>query len=349
MKKKILIALGVLIALVALCCSAFILYVRADISDIAPVDDRHLILEVFPLEDEENAYFKLKEAVDVMVWLDENRSRVDKIISGEEWDEDFAKQIVAGNTKAIKLFEEALALEEFQDPALKSAENYSAETVRSSSVGAFRDLARIYALEAVLLNNTGKEEVAMEKLLKLLKFGDMIQSDKGGLVDFLAGHTIKGLALDGMRFVASEKDLFSELSQTDQAFFLEELERFSNDNQNAKDALRAEYMSGTKVLPKENGGFYYKPNMTKGYFAETYSADLEILDKECGNRIEVIHNRRASQNYLLLIFTENAMGKILNDALIAGVSVSSIIGERECGMKEKEKEVREILQKEFAK
>lgn len=91
--KKILIGVWVVFAVLIVFYVGFRAYLFLNSGDGPPVDDSDLIPSSVIVPDEENAYFQLQEAQELMVDVDDTEL-LRKMAEGEDWDTKKAQEMV---------------------------------------------------------------------------------------------------------------------------------------------------------------------------------------------------------------------------------------------------------------
>jgi hypothetical protein len=105
--------------------------------------------------------------------------------------------------------------------------------------GAARNLAELALLKAFVLRHRGETGQAIDQLLRVVKYGHMLQNSRGPLIQYLVALGIKERALNACRRWLESASLPPERLVT----YAEKLGRYSEDPDAVKNALRIEYQS----------------------------------------------------------------------------------------------------------
>ena len=305
--------------------------------DIPKPDDSDLQLSAINIPEEQNSYYVLMEVKDKVYWPQEE---IDKNGINDE----LSNKILQNNEQAMNAFERAVALPIFQQPELENPKNYEASLVLQSTIF-IRNLAKANALKASLLFKQGREKEAFDQSLKTIKMGQIVQDGQGSLMNYLTGLAIKEIGLKNLRSLIPN----SHLPSSDLLYYINELNKYEESKLALQKTLKVDYIMiinsqeeeinkvfrGEK-LAEDNEIFkdippfairsfyYYKPNKTRLLFMETYRNFLSNAGKK--DYAEVIHKEDNRPTTLFVIFSENAIGKILSN--IIGVSFDSLFTKR---------------------
>jgi len=314
--------------------------------DIPPIDDSDLWLSKIEIPKEKNAFYPLSQASE-KIYLPKEKRKSElfrKMVDGEKWDSEFAEELIKNNKEAFSYFEKALELPYFQIPG-------EFETIIPGMSG-LRNIAKLNSVKANYLLIQGKEKEALDLLVKTIKMGQMMEdSPRPTLITYLVGMTIKETGLQKLRMVIPNLTLSSEVLKN----YVSELEQFKANEEGLIKVMKMKYISFTDTKSKIDAAFagkaskqeleklgmeetffeirattelnyLYKPNQTQRIFAEYYRDFIDNINKDCYevelSEIEPL----APRSKIKMLFTENAIGKILHD--IIAVSFSTLFDKK---------------------
>lgn len=326
--------------------------------DEPPPDDRDLQLPIIKVSEKDNAFYALfiKDTDKSPLFKSKNNIyqpksavNIDNIISGKEWDNNFAEDITKNNKEALGNFEKAVQFPIFQDPNEQDPETYGLMRALPP-LNDLRNLGKISSVKAIYLFHQGKEEDAFEQAIKTVKLGQMIKDSQGSLIQYLVGGAVKNSGLNSLRTIISKTSLPSKTLKT----YIQKLEEFKNNEEGLVKAFKAEYISMMnskekmvdpiltgKATPKEREkikenlgedfgiletglsrfNFYYKPNQTKRFHMEQTLAQVNNVKRDCGDIKQLDFKYMSLDDSIWgltkLTFTENAVGKVLFDIVAA--------------------------------
>ena len=317
--------------------------------DIPPIDDSDLRLTKVEISEDENAFFLFAEIAEKMDIIRERGGvYFYEMYRGEKWDQEFAQELIDNNQEVFELFEKALEFPYFQFPELQDPEAVSFNTV-IPSVSEIRQLGQLNVIKANYLFKEGKEEEALDLLIKTIKMGQMFQDmPSPTLITYLVGLSIKEIALDGLRDVVPDLTLPPETLKQ----YIADLENLKekkealvktwkmdyialantkamlldgafmdNDSEEVfiSPEVDAELISLINLKPTPQFNHLYKPNQTQQIFAEHSRNNVSNAKKDC-YQIELTGPTEieslAFSHPVKLIFTENIIGKILQEIVV---------------------------------
>jgi len=205
-----------------------------------------------------------------------------------------------------------------------------------------------YAKSEETKGKKGKDKEAFDEAFKSIGLGQKIQDSQGNLIYYLIGLAIKTTGLETLQKILETSK--ADNQTLDQ--YLERLGKYEDNKTGLSTALKVEYLIQKNAadsvvegssrpsevfntedfgfVPNEgrlaNNNFYFKPNKTKKLFAGYIRGILNDISKPCGFVKEKEPKRLTPLDKFKLIFTENAIGKILND--VVSVSLGSIHNRR---------------------
>jgi hypothetical protein len=166
------------------------------------------------------------------------RDLFDKIQAGKRWDGPFVEQVLKRNAEALALWEKGMAAPHFQTFEVKTCAD---EITHVFSYLYFANLVTVRARAAA---KRGDSEAALADGLKLVRFGRRIEGDKGCLVEYLVGLTIKNMGMEAIR----QALLDSTLPPARLRYYARELAKYPIDVDGLADAFRNEYVIQIEVI-----------------------------------------------------------------------------------------------------
>lgn len=336
--KMFFIAVGVLIGLALLLM--FLPYVFGLLSkDIPPPDTSDLNLQTINIKPEENAYYDLekiglitpREVGKKVLYEIYQPAEILTYLEGTSWNQLVIDEVIAKNQKVFEIFDMAMQKPYFQDPATDRPEKLRPDLVLPSQATLLR-LARVNAIRALDLHKKGEHGRAIDEAVKIVEFGHKIESSQVVLSEYLAAVAVKNIGLSTLKTILSDTNLPKDLLIS----YSKALERFKQ-GKGLVTAFKAEYAiqsAATDLIESgqlaELGGenflerqiikhwrgniFYFRPNETRKLFADFARIEIDNAKKPCA---ELLYPEDAEIPSLVqLYFTENAVGKILQQILL---------------------------------
>ena len=344
MKKVLKIIGAIILALIVLITILYIglkIYISMNLDDEDLNDDSHMILKTADIPDEENAWFDLKKAGEAMYYPKDKEDLIKKMSSGEEWNEELAKQITEKNQDACKYIEASLNKKYLANPSFKGLkeEDYSATLVLESA-NFIRKLNRIYLISAKNSLLAGDFNKGLEEISNDLSLGNKFKNSSVGttLIEYLIGLAVSENAYSLIENINSDFPIYKENS----IILQKKLEESKNNKEGLAEVFKFEYLImrneannlSSKEYLKENipeyseemssrFPFYLKKNKFRNMILRKFERDVENSHRSCDNLIPFEKEVDLSnKNKLALLFTENAIGKILID--ITSISFDSV-------------------------
>lgn len=340
MKKIKKIIIGIIILIVLVILFPFILNLFT--SDIDPIDDSDLSLQVITISDEENSYYDLIKIEDVLYQPEERREEIIDMTEGRAWDEKLAEEIIFKNKEAFELFSLATKKSKYQNPNLAIPENINLYT-EFTAMSSWRIMSEYSSIRALYLSRQGKDKEAIEEALNSLYIGQKIQDSQVSLLEYLVAISIKERGLETVQKIIASADLDNiELKK-----YVSELKQFYENENGFIAVSKGEYNVGSlsidalvngdfdvfkysteeqnkDMAKKLNNNYYFRPNKTKALFASYARKKIKNANQFCNNIENVEIKRLAPTSYLEMYISENLVGKVLND-IIANSSFAVII------------------------
>ena len=350
--KKILI--GLFISIITLIGLFFYLPSVLGIffRDIPKVNDADLKLEPIMVSDSDNAYFDYKK-LDSIVVNKVGDQNITTFLASNNWNQSFVDEILNKNQEAIQIFEQSVQKSKYQDPIIANLNSLGPDTVLFSLTN-MRTMAQVISIKSANLSKEGKQKEALDEAFEIIDMGQKLKHSPT-LIHYLVGIAINKTGLERIQYLIKDSNLSADILNIYQG----RLETSKNNNEDIKNAFKAEYISGVNTLntlsseknaseslglsdeksieqymkASSRGFFYFHPNQTKELFADRTRKNMELLDKTCDQVAETKNTNQEKKNKYSIIkiyFTPNAIGKILNDVL--NISLSSFVL-KECEQK----------------
>lgn len=306
MKKILLIVLGLAFTAFIIVALPFILGFFS--KDIDPIDDQDLLYTPRKITEESNAYYDLAK-------IEENENR---------------------EKENLGYFEAATWKSEYQHSSYADLSTVNFMEIVNSVPTQIIPMARLNLLQVKQLAKQGEEQQALDKLFRMLALAETIQKAEGGLIQTLIAITLEKLTLEGIQDIAQNSNLTKDVK----ANYAKRLAKYKDTH--LEEAFKGEYLLFVAVLNEINEGkkdldeatpgwlktafrlapqFYIHPNRTKRMEAENLRLRIALLNTPC-DELEITNNRKddemkkiASNSPITLYVTENALGKILYDAM----------------------------------
>lgn len=366
--KKILIWAGVivLLAVVGRLGWAYYQVVKeknafAQISvghDIAPIDDSDLRLQKVVVADSENAYFDLIKLKDVIYYPDDKKQIIADMVAGKTWDAQLAQELISKNTEAFKYFTDASFKPKFQDPPFADPVNITPDSQNISPLNVIRNMAMLSAVKSLSFSKQGKDNEAMEEVMRSVNIGQKIQDSQGVIIHYLVGSAMKGIGLRAtQKILGTSKLKTSELKK-----YSQELDKYYKNEEGLTNAFKAEHympVLGMEMLYKDilnrqaisneliikgsadptdiiqeladpsknftnlegrhDPSFYFQLNKSKLLMAELSRSQISDANRTCADFQGFNVKKLDLTSPAEIIKTENAIGIILRDVVVGSI------------------------------
>jgi len=308
--------------------------------DIPPIEDKDLWLSKIEIPMEENAFYLLTKAGKEIDLPREKLKLFSKMVEGEEWDSEFAEELIIKNKEAFDDFEKALELPYFQLPELQDPKTIWVGMDLPSMLG-IQKIGQLNSIRAYFLFLQGREREALDGILKTIQMGQMIMdSPRPVLISYLAGRSVKEVGLWRLRRMIPKLTLPSKVLKD----YVAKLEPYKANEEGLIQALKMEYiwatqlkvkydaayagklseedlkklgMNGLSSFPqpiRRRNDFFYKPNQTQRMLAELYRDAIRNAAKNYYNEMKLLESQPLSPSSgIKVLFQDNLIGKILYD------------------------------------
>ncbi len=334
--KIILLVIGAIFATVILAVIIFVIYISLHRGDIPKVNDSALLLSSEIIPQGQNAYYDFKQSMDILYWPADKAKALTAMASGSDWDQALAVEIVEKNKSALAFAYKGLQKADFQLPELQGEPKSSVRADMSlPKLNDLRNLAQVQIIRSQLLLREGKTREAFEYAFDTLDLGAKLQGQhRVFFIQYLIGLSIKSIGLANIQKMLPVSQLSAEESKNFQLKIL----AYGDTKKSFQEAIRLEYWmqnnlkeqvidsafrdsKGAEAAPPADGimarfPYYYKPNQTQKLFVDHFGKLVKEGAKNC-DEIVVRKDLELSRN---IIFTENALGKIMADTMLTSLA-----------------------------
>ncbi|MCK5027095.1 MAG: hypothetical protein KAS07_01620 [Candidatus Pacebacteria bacterium] len=328
LKKVVLTILGISVALYVL--TLILPHVLGYFfPDIEEVDDIALKLEVVEIADEDNAYFDLMKAVEVLD-LDDIGN---KIIKGEITDSVLIEDLLTRNKETLYHFQQA-STKSYVNPKMIDPDVPYMD-VEIPPLNKFRDIAQINILASTHYASQGLFEDSYNASITTLNVGDVIQhASFQTFIENLVAKAMISLGLEGLQ--ESTISCPSKIHNLQEK--ISSLDKFYDSEEGTVLALKMEYLvsseaidslaDGTLVLDRSGSNtakmnkYYFQPNRTKQLFADFFQYAIEMKEDpskpQLDTWVDFIYEveKKKDSSYITKLFSKNLAGKIVTSVVI---------------------------------
>jgi len=354
----------------------FVLFLNVFLGrDDPPLDDSDLRISKIEIPEEENAFYdlapykntrlneelkeiivedywpegkeKIKEEKEIY-WPSEKLELIEGILEREAWDESFVEELLERNKEVFDDFEKALKRPHYQDPIYRDPAEINVLTP-ITSLGVFRDIARLNIIKSYYLLDQGKEKEALDQVIKVIKFGELLNnSPRPDHLILMSGFSIKEEGLQALREIIPSLNLSSEVLES----YIDELEQFKRNKEMMIRLVKMDYMisintksdfidvqyvdsskksdvSGFEITSSWDENllsqlsYIYKPNRTQEMFAEHYRFYIDKIKRDdCSEKSSPNIEFSFPNSKIQMLFTENIIGKELCGIMLATFSTN---------------------------
>lgn len=342
-----LLALFAIIGILFVLYLGFRVYVAANSGDETLKDDSHLIPKIEKIADEDNAFFDLKKAEEVMYYpkgeeksledsieeiqkkeAESKENLIMKMLRGESWDQEFAHELISKNQKAFEYFEAASKKKYFAIPSLgKKTVDEITYDMRFESIIFLKNLQRLYLISAV--NELKKDNNYDEYYRRMAIVFEILDKHKNyiqpGVIETLVFVTLNKDANMSLDVALNDIDI-----DRDSSLALEKsLEKNKYMENMIANAFRFKYLIDRNALSeisknsdltaidgsfffKRYWDFYYKPNATKNlHMTRIAEPEINRSLESCSNIASIETGETYEGGFWKYILKKNAIGEIL--------------------------------------
>lgn len=324
---------------------AFLLVANILTHDEPPPDDSSLALPNVTVADADNAYIEMQRIEQSHSYPPEIDAKLADAVDGATWDDAYVASVLAKHAADVVLFRQAAAKPAFQDPMYARPRTLT-ELVAYAGLTSYRQAALTAALEAEHRARTGDVSGGLREAIDVVRFGHLMESGQGNVIEYLVGSAIKQIGLTALRQIASQSTVTAAQAQS----VAKQLEPYRDSLAGAVKSLKVEYIGFNAFRVKydrlgklltsynitaviENGKtiirqpdtlgwdmldfsgltrFYYRSNQTWRFAVDRARANVRYAEADCAvadpnpPRITPI-----VEPSVTLLFTPNAIGKLL--------------------------------------
>lgn len=183
--------------------AAILMYVEIAGRDIPPPDTSDLVLERTEVPAEQNAYTYFASATNLLYWPTNATAIVDWL-DGKPVDEGSLRKFLDRNTNMVETIDQGVGRRIYQPPEVVSFETMLPHLMF------LRNMGRVMAIQARHERLAEDYASAVQTCSELLKYGNLIQKDAGGLIEYLVGIAILDLGLTQAQDLAYDKGIPQE-------------------------------------------------------------------------------------------------------------------------------------------
>lgn len=354
MKKPLKVLLIIVLSIIVLGVILFFIPTILNVfsKDSLPPNAPDLQLSIVNIPEEDNSYYDLIKLKDSLKVPKETSPLIREYIEGKKWDDAKIAQLLEDNKEALLFFEEASKKSAYQDPAEADPSTYSINTILPP-LSAFRTASEISALKALHLAKQGNVQLAIDQSFQNLTIAGRIEKSQGFLIQYLVSIAIKTRGLTTLQNIVNTSDV-----STDQLNKINmQLSDYYDDGGGLERVFKSEFIMRVSTLdmlaqgiPLElienigieekwkrimyygmingkNKNFYFQPNKTKEYDIDYTREMISRAGQSCEG-LEGFSHKKLAPNLspFSLLFTENAVGKILHD--VVSSSLESVFDTR---------------------
>lgn len=280
-------------------------------------DDTHLWLSKIEISRQNNAFYYFQQMKREINIPEGKHDLFMDIFEGEKWDENFVRELLKYNEKAFYYFEKGIQLPYFQDPAHQNPRIVNLETPLSP-IGFLVNFNRIQSIKTIYYLREGKEKQAFEQSINMIRMGQLLQSSPRSLILMhTASSVVKGTGLRVLGKIIQEDELSPEMLKE----YIVYLERFKLNEQGLRNTFKMEYITKVNTMDKYfniKSNFLFKPNKSRKWHTQYYTAAVNNVDKVCKKIIELpmpdilLDGPSLMQLYL----EENLIGRMFRDMVV---------------------------------
>ena len=288
--------------------------------DLEKINDSDLIQNNFlSISKEQNSYYTLAGISDQVYEPDLADESYKQLLDGKTWDQTEVDSILNKNENILDKMRQATLLPYYQYPSYERGLSITAEVYSIKYLRA----ARIASLSALSKAQKGDFHGAIDDALIPIRIGQLIEDEPViTLLDYLVGDSMKRTGLNITQIILSKYQIPSEILLAR----INELQKYTQNENGLKNALRLEYQLGKNSLDfvnKINSNFYIQPNRFFSDMADDTRQKMAIADTPCyqlETTLEQYQNKIPKIVYWKLPFTRNALFEILKSVIFIDLS-----------------------------
>lgn len=284
--------------------------------DIPVPETSDLCPDTVRVSDEDNAYTYFSAAFESLHWP-KGDSRVESILDGKTWDDEFVSDLVSKNSDTLALLKRGLTCTIYQHP----------EGDSFKSCSKWVEMSKLMALKAIYECRTGQTEQSLESCFDLLRFGSLVTASPAQFIEYLVGFVILDRALDQGRQLLRE----SQLTEAQLVALSDQLNRVSPLDEGLVRAIKMDFelISGrisdvesrvhsgvstmTRILYYGLHRYVFHPNRTRRTFADLCRTLIQNVSRPYAEMDLPEHDRAfpSGLSALILILQPNVVAKMV--------------------------------------
>ncbi len=336
--KRIILIITSLILVLIIIILILPFFLSLFAKDIAPIDDSDLQLQKMLIPNEDNAYFYLNKLDDVIYIPEGKWQSIVSMSAGEMWDKQIATEVIYKNAQAFRYFTKAAEKLKYQNPESADPANINFDMTMPPMQSWIR-MATLSRLKALYLSKQGKDIEALNESLNSVKIGSKIKESQVMMTEYIMATSLKTTGLITIQQIIPSLDL----TNTELKKYIQKLDNLFISNNGLIMVAKTNYAlsywvinilaTGDKEKIRElmgeeepemtrriNNRFYFKPNKTKLLLAESTRKQIEEIGQLCGEIEDIRSLGLAPANPVTFYITENAIGRILHDSAMTGLT-----------------------------
>jgi hypothetical protein len=320
--KAVLIAMAVTAVSLVVAIAG---WVAAHSRDIPAPDVSALRIQTIEVSDENNAFVYFEKAVDSFEWP-EHASRVDSILMGKEWDDEFVAGLLSRNAQTLALVKRGLACPAYQPHVESRLEAPKLPYFWSHRV------EKLLALETMRDERAGQVGSAWESCLGRCRLSSMFATRPRGVVESFASLAALTMALDH----AAQRLAESTPQATDLVRLLETLNGIGSLDRGVIRAFKEEFQLLSEVIDDRESArarywllsrYMYQPNRTKQMCAEFLDAAVSAASHPYSEvhmpDFQPVPTQAVSRR--LMVLKPNGAGRILAAVLTSPDALTRLV------------------------
>ena len=158
-------------------------------------DDADLLAPLPPVASAQNAFTYLNQAAAVIFWPRAREKEIVGLLSSNGWNAELATELLAKNTAALDLLDQAVACPVLRVPPVQQLNDED----ESSYFLDWRKIARLSTIRSSALFHAGKTHEAFEEALRLVRLGHLAENSGGPIVHYMRSGATKWMGLEQLR------------------------------------------------------------------------------------------------------------------------------------------------------
>lgn len=286
------------------------------------VPDTNLRLARINIPENSNAFTVLLEATNHIWWPPKQESEIADLTraTNSNWNFSFVSLILSNNIEALKGWDKAVAMPDFQVPECKFEDGLE-------YLSGWKQLAQLVSIRENSLMRRGEDVEAFDGMVQQIRMGRKMQNARGVLLHYLVGAAVKEIGYSQMRYWAATTRLTPEQLKN----FIKQIEPTPDEESIAyANSMRMEYQFSLTLIDDLRRGKITDPeagqtlrsarfvpefnvSKTKARLAGKFQFLVDIAPRRyCEVKFPDPNSR---PNLFLLLLSGNAIGEILCELL----------------------------------